>query len=148
RLAVLGGDEATVARVQGRMQVGAGWVSTVLQRLLLELWTDSSVTALVERARGEYEALRAGLVGALAARGVAAQGRTGINVWVPVGDETLVVTRLRDEGYAVAPGALFRIRSAPGVRITVGPLDTGAVGALADAVARAVTGSAGTHLSA
>src|SRR5947209_6436107 len=64
-------------------------------------------------------------------------GRTGINVWVPVADETATVARLRDDGYAVAPGALYRIASPPGLRITVSGLDVDRIEALADAVARA-----------
>ncbi|MGC1215130.1 MAG: GntR family transcriptional regulator, partial [Micromonospora sp.] len=78
-----------------------------------------------------------GLRAALAARGVAAYGRTGINLWVPVPDETVVVTALRDAGWSVAPGALNRIAAGPGVRITVSPLDEADVVPLADAVARA-----------
>ncbi|MFE9956770.1 aminotransferase class I/II-fold pyridoxal phosphate-dependent enzyme [Micromonospora sp. NPDC005299] len=138
RLAVLAGDEATVARVAGRARVGAGWVSTVLQRLVLALWRDPATADLVGRAAESYERRRDGLVDALAARGLAAHARTGINVWVPVPDETVAVTALRDAGWSVAPGALNRIAAAPGVRITVSRLDEADLGPLADAVARAV----------
>ena len=139
RLAVLAGDPATVARVEGRMRVGAGWVSTILQRLVLALWQDDAVARRVDRARDVYAARREGLVAALAARGVPATGRTGINVWVPVPDETAAVTRLRDAGYAVSPGALHRLASPPGMRITVTPLDLAQLPRLADAVSAAVT---------
>ncbi|MFE9693162.1 aminotransferase class I/II-fold pyridoxal phosphate-dependent enzyme [Micromonospora sp. NPDC005806] len=138
RLAVLAGDEATVARVAGRARVGAGWVSTVLQRLVVALWRDPATADLVHRAGESYERRRDGLVDALAARGLAAHGRTGINVWVPVPDETLAVTALRDAGWSVAPGALNRIAAAPGVRITVSSLDDADLAPLAEAVARAV----------
>ncbi|MEV0152322.1 aminotransferase class I/II-fold pyridoxal phosphate-dependent enzyme [Micromonospora sp. NPDC050686] len=138
RLAVLAGDEATVARVAGRARVGAGWVSGVLQRLVLALWRDPATAELVHRAGENYERRRSGLLAALAARGLAAHGRSGINVWLPVPDETAAVTALRDAGWAVAPGALFRIGAPPGVRITVGPLDEADLAPLADAVARAV----------
>ena len=53
-------------------------------------------------------------------------------------DETRTVGLLREAGYAVAPGSLFRVASPPGVRISIGPLDLGDVPALADAVAAAV----------
>jgi DNA-binding transcriptional MocR family regulator len=138
RLAVLVGDETTVARVAGRARVGAGWVSTVLQRLVLALWRDPATADLVGRAAESYDRRRDGLVDALAARGLAAHGRTGINVWVPVPDETVAVTALRDAGWSVAPGALNRIAAAPAVRITVSRLDEADLGPLADAVARAV----------
>jgi DNA-binding transcriptional MocR family regulator len=140
RLAVLAGDDATVARVAGRLRVGAGWVSTILQRAVLALWRDPDVPELIRAAADSYEQRREALLGALRARGIEAHGRTGINVWVPVADETVAVTQLRDAGYAVAPGALFRIGSAPGIRITVSPLSPPQIEPLADAVARAVTG--------
>jgi DNA-binding transcriptional MocR family regulator len=138
RLAVLAGDEATVARVDGRLWVGAGWVSTVLQRLVLALWSAPEVARLVAEARDSYQSRRTALIGALAARGVPARGRTGINVWVPAGDETLAVTRLRDDGYAVAPGALYRLNSGPAIRVCVAPLDEDRIDPLADAIARAL----------
>jgi DNA-binding transcriptional MocR family regulator len=135
RLAALAGDDATVARVQGRMRAGAGWVSTVLQRLVLSMWQDRAVTALVERARDSYERRREALCAALAERGLAAHGRSGINVWVPVPDETVAVTRLLAAGYAVAPGSLYRQAAPPGVRITVAPLSLRDIPVVADALA-------------
>ncbi|HEY3503619.1 MAG TPA: aminotransferase class I/II-fold pyridoxal phosphate-dependent enzyme [Actinocatenispora sp.] len=138
RLAVLAGDEATVDRVAGRQRLGAGWVSTVLQRLVRELWSDPDVARLVRHARETYAARRAGLLAALADRGVTAHGRTGINVWVPVADETAVLTRLRDAGWVAAPGAAYRLVSGPAIRLTVSGLDLGDLPPLADAVAAAL----------
>ncbi len=142
RLAVLAGDETTVARVAGRLRLGSGWVSTVLQRLALALWRDPEVADRIVRARCGYADRVAALRTALAERGVVAYGRTGINVWVPVPDETRAVAGLRDAGYVVAPGALFRLRSGPGIRITVSPLAEPDIAPLADAVVRAVAPAA------
>ena len=142
RTAVLAGDEATVARVEGRMRVGTGWVSSVLQQLLVRLWTDPAVAARVARARDSYVARRTALRAALAERGLSAAGETGINVWLPVPDETAAVARLRDAGYAVAPGALYRLATPPGIRVTVSPLSTKDIEPLADAIAAAVRPSA------
>jgi hypothetical protein len=61
-------------------------------------------------------------------------------VWLPVADETVVLARLRDDGYAVAPGALYRLATPPAVRITISNLDLDGVAAFADAAARAVAG--------
>lgn len=138
RVALLAGDEATVARVVGRMRIGTGWVSTVLQRLLLRLWRDDDVTGRIAAAAADYDGRRRGLVDALRARGLAAHGVTGINVWVEVPDETRTVGLLREAGYAVAPGSLFRIGAPPGVRITVSPLNDADLEPLAEAVAAAV----------
>jgi DNA-binding transcriptional MocR family regulator len=137
RLAVLVGDEATVARVVGRMRVGAGWVSTLLQRLVVRLWRDPAVAGRVAEAAASYDRRREALRAALAARGLPAHGHTGLNVWLPVPDETRAVAALRDAGYAVAPGALYRLSTGSAIRITVSPLDDRDVEPLADAVARA-----------
>lgn len=136
RLAVLTGDEVTLDRVRGRQRLGPGWVSRLLQHAVVELWTSHAVDrTAVARAYGER---RDALVEALRERGVRAHGRTGLNVWVPVADETVVVTRLLAAGWGVAPGAIFRVEAGPGVRLTVSQLAVAEVPALADAVAAAV----------
>ncbi|MYR55423.1 GntR family transcriptional regulator, partial [Streptomyces sp. SID625] len=68
-------------------------------------------------------------------RGVAARGRSGMNVWVPVPDETGAVARLLHAGWAVAPGARYRLSEPPGIRITVSTLRGDETERLADAVA-------------
>jgi DNA-binding transcriptional MocR family regulator len=142
RIAVVAGDETTIARVVGRMRIGTGWVSTVLQRVLLHLWQDPQVTTQIEEASRAYAQRRRALCEALAARGLTATGKTGINVWVKVSDETRAVGLLRDQGYAVAPGSLFRVTTPPGIRITISSLDESEVPALADAVATSAHPSA------
>ncbi|MFF2537348.1 aminotransferase class I/II-fold pyridoxal phosphate-dependent enzyme [Streptomyces cyaneofuscatus] len=135
RVAVLTGDAVTVDRVTGRQRLGPGWVSRLLQRAVLHLWTSDAVdTAAVARSYGER---RDALVRALAERGVAAHGRSGMNVWVPVSDETGAIARLLHAGWAVAPGARFRMGTPQAVRLTVSPLTTEDIGPLADAVAAA-----------
>jgi DNA-binding transcriptional MocR family regulator len=137
RLAVVAGDEETIARLEGRQRLGAGWVSSILQRIVAGLWTSPEVDALIARARESYRLRRTALSDALVARGLPATGRTGINVWVPVPDETAAVARLRSDGYAVAPGALFRQATGPAIRITVSHLEPHDMEPLSDAVARA-----------
>ena len=97
------------------------------------------------RPPGQLEPLT--LLTALADRGVAAHGHTGINVWVPVVDELSAVAALRERGWAVAPGALYRLASPPGLRITVSPLSMSDVDPLADAIVAAVAGAAFGPLS-
>ncbi|MER6236096.1 aminotransferase class I/II-fold pyridoxal phosphate-dependent enzyme [Streptomyces clavifer] len=135
RLAVLTGDALTVDRVTGRQRLGPGWVSMLLQRTVAHLWMSGAVdAAVIARSYGER---RDALIGALEARGVPAFGRSGMNVWVPVSDETGAVARLLQSGWAVAPGARFRMDSPQGVRLTVSPLAAADIAPLADAVAAA-----------
>lgn len=136
RLAVLTGDPVTVDRVHGRQRLGPGWVSRLLQRAVVHLWTSGAVDA--QAVSASYERRREALIGALGERGVAAYGRSGMNVWIPVPDETGAVARLLHAGWAVAPGARFRMSAPPGLRITVSPLTPGDIEPLADAVASAV----------
>lgn len=138
RIAVLAGDEVSIARVAGRMRIGSGWVSTLLQRLLLRLWESEEVAERVRTAAHAYEDRREELLDALEDRDITASGATGINVWVGVPDETRAVSVLREAGYAVAPGSLFRIDSPPGIRITVSSLSEADIEPLAEAVTAAV----------
>ncbi|MCK1821183.1 aminotransferase class I/II-fold pyridoxal phosphate-dependent enzyme [Streptomyces sp. XM83C] len=140
RLAVLTGDELTLDRVRGRQRLGPGWVSRITQRAVVRLWRDRAVD--VRSVAAAYGRRRDALIGALARRGVVAHGRSGLNVWVPVPDETGAVAGRLQAGWAVAPGARFRIAAAPGVRVTVAELGEGEAEALADAVATALRDSA------
>lgn len=135
RLAVLTGDAVTVDRVRGRQRLGPGWVSHLLQDTVAHLWRTSAVDPkAVSRAYGRR---REALMRELAERGVSARGRSGMNVWVPVPDETGAVARLLHSGWAVAPGARFRMQSPPGVRITVSGLTDDDIAPVAEAVAAA-----------
>ncbi|MFD9648820.1 GntR family transcriptional regulator, partial [Streptomyces sp. NPDC059082] len=123
------------ARVHARPRLGPGWVSRLLQQAVAHLWATGAVDPdVVARAYGKR---RDGLVRALARRGVEAHGRSGMNVWVPVADETGAVARLLAGGWAVAPGARFRTDTGPAVRITVSGLAAADVEALAEAGAGA-----------
>ncbi|QZA06845.1 aminotransferase class I/II-fold pyridoxal phosphate-dependent enzyme [Mycolicibacter heraklionensis] len=140
RLAVLAGDQRTVERVQGRQRLGPGWVSHLLQNVAVELWDDAAAARRVADAEAAYRAARVGLCTALADRGVVAHGRSGLNVWIPVSDEAVAMTALFAAGWAAAPGARFRIRGTPGLRVTIAELAPADVGPLADAIAAAVRG--------
>jgi len=123
RLAVLAADPQTLARVQGRQQCGPGWVSHVLQRLVLHLWRDPHVLELIERASATYTKRREQLLRELDARGVRASGASGLNVWVPVPEEAAAVGALLQRGWVLAPGAPFRLAgAAPALRITIATL--------------------------
>ena len=65
RLAAVSGPDPLISAIIGRRQLGQGWSSRLLQRILLHLLTDAEAEQQVSRARAEYErrgtALRAAL---------------------------------------------------------------------------------------
>ncbi|GAA2639117.1 aminotransferase class I/II-fold pyridoxal phosphate-dependent enzyme [Streptomyces axinellae] len=136
RLAMLTGDPLTVDRVRGRQRLGPGWVSHLIQRAVAHLW-ESEVLDAVAVAES-YGQRRDALMRALSERGIASHGCSGMNVWVPTPDETGPVTRLLRAGWAVAPGARFRLASPPGLRLTVSPLVMDDIPKLAADVAAAL----------
>jgi DNA-binding transcriptional MocR family regulator len=122
RLAVLAGDATTIARVEGRQSVGTGWVSHLLQDLVTALWSDPATDDALRRAAATYTTRREAFVRALAAHGIMAHGRSGLNVWVPVPEEAAVVAALAHAGWAIRAGERYRLRSGPAVRITTATL--------------------------
>jgi DNA-binding transcriptional MocR family regulator len=132
RLAVLAGDPQTVARVQGRQQCGPGWVSHILQALVLQLWRDPAVQARVASAGERYAERRNTLLGCLRGAGVRAHGASGLNVWVPVADEAGAVAALLQRGWVVAAGAPYRLGDGPqAIRITTATLSAAEAARLA-----------------
>jgi DNA-binding transcriptional MocR family regulator len=134
RLAVIAGDETTLARVEGRQSLGPGWVSGFVQRLVAGLWSDDAVMAVVARAAEAYAERRA----VLARRLGLPVPPSGINLWVPVPDEDAAVRALLAEGYAVAAGRAYRLSAGAAIRITTASVSVDEAPALAAAVDRAV----------
>jgi DNA-binding transcriptional MocR family regulator len=135
RLAIVTGDELTLARVEGRQSLGPGWVSAISQRLTARLWSSTDVS----RPREAYIERREAMLAALAALGVEAHGASGLNVWVPVPDEDAVVRALLAAGYSISAGAGFRLSTPPAVRITTATVKPGDAPAIAGALAAAVS---------
>lgn len=138
RLAVLAGDPHTISRVRGRQAVGPGWVSHLLQRTAATLWADPKLTRNLQKATATYAKRREAFTSALAEHGLNVQTPSGLNVWIPVPDETSVVQALREQGWAVAPGAPFRLQAGPAIRVTISTLQANEAASLAAAIATAL----------
>ncbi len=145
RLAVIAGDPHTISRVRGRQAVGPGWVSHLLQRTAATLMADGDVTDLLDRAAKTYSERRKAFIAALAKHGIKADAPSGLNVWIPVPDETSIVQALREQGWALAPGAPFRLQSEPAIRVTISSLKPDEAPALAAAIATSLQPSPRTR---
>lgn len=122
RVAFVAGDAVTLARLEGRQQLGVRWVSQILQESVRLLWSSRSTLQLVGRAERTYRERRESLVEALAAAGIASHGRSGLNVWIPVEDETGTVQALQAKGWDVAAGHRYRLSSPSAIRVTISRL--------------------------
>ncbi|MFC3494915.1 aminotransferase class I/II-fold pyridoxal phosphate-dependent enzyme [Glycomyces rhizosphaerae] len=137
RCALVAADPDTKARVQGRMAIAHGWVSGILQHFVIAAWTDEVVAERVALAGRTYAERQGALREALAERGIDVWGRSGLNLWVPVADETAAVVALRDAGFAVAPGRSYSFHGHQGIRVSTARLDPKLAPAVADAIVRA-----------
>jgi DNA-binding transcriptional MocR family regulator len=135
RVAPVAGDPLTISRVEGRQLLGAGWVSHLLQQTAAQLWASEATAALLARAERTYAERRAAFVDALAGHGIAAHGRTGLGVWVPLAEESATVQQLQERGWAVSPGERYRFRTSPGIRVTTTTLAPDEAVVLAAAIA-------------
>ena len=135
RVAVAAGDAATLERMRREHWLSDGWVSSFLQRVALGTLADRRAQATIVRARRVYAERRAALLAALRARGIAAHGRSGLVVWVPVHDEAAVVAGLAARGACVRAGARYRLQSPPAVRIATAALPLERAERLADDLA-------------
>ncbi len=145
RLAVLAGDEQTISRVRGRQAVGPQWVSHLLQHLVAAMWADEDIGARLDLAAATYRERREQFVAALAAREIEVSSTAGIATWVPVPEEAPVVQSLLAQGWAVMPGAPFRLQSARAIRVTTSTLAGDEAEELAEAIRVALQPSGATR---
>jgi len=118
RVALLAADARTHARVEGRQTLGIRWVSHILQRIVVALWRDRAPS----RAGRAYTERREALLRELGARGIAAHGASGLNVWIPVAEESATVQALLQRGWGVKAGERYRLAAAPAIRVTIATL--------------------------
>ena len=138
RVAVVGGDLANDQPAPGRQLLASGWVSYVIQRTVVALWESGATQRLLAEATGAYTARRQAAIEALAARGITALGRSGLNIWIPVSGEGPALLNMMQLGWAVPAGEIFRLGSPAGLRVTTADLPESEIDGLADDVARAL----------
>ena len=143
RLAVVVGDTTTIARVEGRQLLGTGWVSRLLQQIVVAYWSDPATQEWLERAEQTYTARRLLLIDALREHGIKAYGRSGLNVLIPVAEEATVVGTLLQRGWTVQAMERWRFASPAAVRVTTATLGPEEAERLAADVAAAVTWRSG-----
>lgn len=126
RLAAIGGPADPVMSLIRRRRLGPSWTSRLLQQLLLDMLQSPKVGAEVEHAAQIYRQRWVTMYDSLSERGVSVRTGSGLNMWVPVRDETVATVSLAANGIGVAPGRPFCIAagSAPHVRITTSVIAT------------------------
>ena len=134
RVAVLAADPATHARVEGRQTLGVRWVSHILQKVVVALWKDKAPA----RAGKVYAERRDALLRELRERGIQAHGVSGLNVWIPVREESATIQALQRAGWAVQAGERYRLASPPAIRVTIAALEPADAARFARDLAHAV----------
>jgi DNA-binding transcriptional MocR family regulator len=116
-----------------------------LQRLAANMWADAKVGAALGDAARIYRERAGALVAALAVHGIEAWPSSGLNVWIPIAHEAHVVQALGQDGWAVAPGAPYRLRAGPAIRVTTSTLTPAEASKLAESIVAAVEPSTRTR---
>jgi len=125
RLALIGCDAETAARLRLRMAPGTGWVSHLLQDAAAAALWSGRVAARMKRAGYDYVARREVLRQALRAEGIAVGAQMdGLNLWLPLQcDSQPLVMALAQRGWQVRGGEVFSVHTpVHGVRITTATL--------------------------
>lgn len=137
RIAAMSGPAALIDDIEHRRQLGPGWTSRLLQRVLLEMLQEPSVDDQITEATAVYQQRRDALVEALANHGITVEPGSGFNIWVPVANEQLATIALAAQGVGVAPGEPFRVTgSSPHIRVTAAKVGD-EVGWVAEQLAKA-----------
>lgn len=142
RFAFVTGDALTIERMRRRQALNRGWISTIMQHLVVDLLVDPEVHRGTQLATEMYRKRRTDLIKALDRVGVDAHGRSGLNVLVPVDDEGSVSSALLARGWHVRSGQTYRHKSAPFIRVTPSALTDPQIEALADDIAQTLRADA------
>jgi Transcriptional regulators containing a DNA-binding HTH domain and an aminotransferase domain (MocR family) and their eukaryotic orthologs len=78
---------------------------------------------MLANAERTYAKRREALIEALKRHAIEAHGASGLNVWIPLREESAVAQELFRRGWAVTAGERYRIKTPPGIRVTISSLD-------------------------
>jgi DNA-binding transcriptional MocR family regulator len=122
RIAAMSGPSIVMDGIRERRLLGQGWTSRLLQSVLLNLLTSDESKGQVEHARAVYSYRRSMITSELQHRGVAIESGDGLNLWLPVRDETSALVLLVSRGIGTAAGSPFMSKddATAHLRITVG----------------------------
>lgn len=134
RVAVIAGDSDTIAAVEARFIAGPGWVSTILQRIVASMLSDSSTTERWHQAAAHYTQRRQWATDHLEDLGFRGHCASGMHVWIPVADEQHALHAAAAAGFAIRVGQSYRLRTPPAVRITLSHLDQAQIITVLDAI--------------
>lgn len=123
RFAYVAGDDESIQQIRIQRSRTTRRVSHIVQHVVLKLMEADDTWSIVGKAAHTYAERRQSLLKELARVGIAAHGRTGLHVWVPVSDEAMIAEALLHRGWAVRSGAVFRLRAPQAIRVTIGSLD-------------------------
>lgn len=125
RLAAISGPGDAIQEMMAQRQLGQGWTSRLLQRILLNLLTDPQTNEAIAQARSIYRNRRKAIVEKLARYSIRVGGTDGFNIWVPVVNETAALVRLASQGIGAAAGAPFTLSDNQGehIRITISAIN-------------------------
>ncbi len=138
RVATLFGDPATIAAVESRQWAGVGWVSNLMQRLVLAALNNRGARATFAKAAREYTARRQQLIDGLARVGLKGYGKSGLNVWLPVEGEQALMQALLAFGWVVRTSEAFRVSPQSALRISIGRLSRQDIPSFLDDLARSL----------
>jgi DNA-binding transcriptional MocR family regulator len=124
RVAVSTGDGATLAKLAYAQATSMGWVSSLLQQLVVHLLLEPQVRARIALAGRTYQQRFTQLRTGLEALGLPVPGQAGLNLWVPVPDVATTMQALLAKGWVARSGVDFCLQSPPGIRLTSARLST------------------------
>lgn len=125
RLALLGCDADTAARLRLRLAPGTGWVSHLLQDAAAAALGSARVLARVAKAGRDYAQRCQRVQAALRERGIATPAvMDGLNLWLPLAqDSQPLVLAMAQRGWQLRAGEVFAVQpGVHGVRITTASL--------------------------
>lgn len=122
RVALIASDADTAERLRNRLAPGMGWVSHILQAMVVAGLNSATTRQILDGARQDYIARRHALCQALKNVGIETSSTSsGLNLWIPLSRDAKDVSyELAKKGWLVRLGSRFDVQGASqAIRVTI-----------------------------